>query len=58
MRNETEIVLSSLDGQEKYDDACKKTWKLKEIIAPVLQYTIKEYQNHTVPEIIGYCTGR
>lgn len=54
MRNETEIVLSSLDGQEKYDDACKKTWKLKEIIAPVLQYTIKEYQNHTVPEIIGY----
>ena len=27
---------------------------LKEIIAPVLQYTIKEYQNHTVSEIIGY----
>ena len=25
-----------------------------EIIAPVLQYTIKKYQNHTVPEIIGY----
>lgn len=27
---------------------------LKEIIAPVLQYTVKEYQTHTVPEIIGY----
>lgn len=54
MRNETEVVLSALDGREKYDDACKKTWKLKEIIAPVLRYTIKEYQNHTIPEIIGY----
>lgn len=54
MQKETEIVLSSLNGQEKYDDACKKTWKLKEIIAPVLQYTVKEYQNHTIPEIISY----
>ena len=54
MRNETEIVLSALSGQEKYDATCKKTWMLKEIIAPVLQYTVKEYQNHSVPEIIGY----
>ena len=54
MRNETKVVLSALDGWEKYDDACKKTWMLKEIIAPVLQYTIKEYQTHTVSEIIGY----
>lgn len=27
---------------------------LKEIIAPVLQYTIKEYQVYSVPEIIKY----
>ena len=53
MQKETEVVLSALNGQEKYDDACKKTWKLKEIIAPVLQYTVKEYQNHTIPEIIS-----
>lgn len=54
MRNETKIVLSNLSGREKYDDACKKTWMLKEIIAPVLQYTVKEYQTHSVSEIIGY----
>ena len=42
MRNETKVVLSALEGREKYDDACKKTWMLREIIAPVLQYTIKE----------------
>ena len=54
MQNETEVVLMAMSGREKYDDACKKTWKLKEIIAPVLQYTVKEYRNRTIPEIIGY----
>lgn len=54
MREETKIVLSTLSGQEKYDEARKRTWMLKEIIAPVLKYTIKEYQNHSVSEIIGY----
>lgn len=54
MKEETKIVLSALSGREKYDEACKKTWMLKEIIAPVLQYTVKEYQNHSVSEIIGY----
>ena len=54
MRHETEIVLATLDGREKYDEACKRTWMLKEIIAPVLQYTVKEYQTHTVSEIIRY----
>lgn len=54
MRNETKSVLSALAGREKYDAACKKTWMLREIIAPVLQYTIKEYQAHTVSEVIRY----
>ena len=54
MRNETKVVLSALEGREKYDDACKKTWMLREIIAPVLQYTIKEYQAHTVSDVIRY----
>lgn len=54
MRNETKVVLTALEGWEKYDAACKKTWMLKEIIAPVLQYTIKEYQTHTVSEVIRY----
>ena len=54
MRNETRMVLSALDGREKYDEACKRAWMMKEIIAPVLQYTIKEYQVYSVPEIIKY----
>lgn len=54
MRNETKMILSTLSEREKYDEACKKTWMLKEIIAPVLKYTIKEYQAHTVSEIIKY----
>lgn len=54
MRDETALVLSALSGQEKYDEACKKTWMLKEIIAPVLKYTVKEYQPHSISEIIGY----
>ncbi len=54
MRKEAEVVLSTLSGREKYDEACKKAWMLKEIIAPVLQYTIKEYQAYSVPEIIKY----
>ena len=54
MRSETKIVLSALEDREKYDAACKKTWMLREIIAPVLQYTIKEYQNHTVSDVIRY----
>ena len=54
MRDETKVVISKLSGREKYDEACKKAWMMKEIIAPVLQYTIKEYQAYSVPEIIGY----
>ena len=54
MRGETTVVLSTLSGLEKYDAACKKAWMLKEIIAPVLQYTIKEYQTYSVPEIVKY----
>jgi len=54
MRDETKVIVSTLTGREKYDEACKKAWKMKEIIAPVLQYTIKEYQAYSVPEIIKY----
>lgn len=54
MKEETELVLSTMSGQEKYDNACKKTWKLREIQAPLLQCVIKEYQNHSISEIIGY----
>lgn len=54
MKDETELVLTTMSGQEKYDDACKKTWKLREIQAPVLQCVIQEYQNHSISEVIGY----
>ncbi|MBQ4068664.1 MAG: hypothetical protein IJC76_05385 [Lachnospiraceae bacterium] len=54
MKEETNFVLRAMSGREKYDEACKATWKLKEIIAPVLQFAVREYQNHSVAEIIGY----
>lgn len=54
MKDETQLVLSIMTGQEKYDDACKRIWKLREIQAPVLQCVIKEYQNQSISEVIGY----
>lgn len=54
MKEETQLVLAAMSGQEKYDDACKKTWKLKEVQAPVLQYVVKEYQNYSISEVIGF----
>lgn len=54
MRDETKLVLETMTGHEKYDEACKQTWKLKEVIAPVLQCAIKEYQGYSVDEVIRF----
>ena len=55
MRDETEIDLlaSNLLG-EKYDEACKRLLKNKEIIAPILQMLIEEYKECTIEEVIRY----
>lgn len=54
MQKVTELVVSTSSGREKYDEACKQTWKLKEIIAPVLKYAIKEYHDYQTTDIIGF----
>ena len=55
MRDETAIDLmaSNLLG-EKYDEACKKLMKNKEIIAPILQMLVDEYKDCTIEEVIRY----
>ena len=54
MQKETELVITTSSGREKYDEVCKQTWKLKEVIAPVLQCAIKEYHDYPIADIIGF----
>ncbi len=55
MRTETEqdVYAAALRG-EKYDEACKRVLNNKEIIAPILQMLVPEYQDCTVDEVIRY----
>lgn len=53
MRRETEIDLAVAETiGSKYDNACKKLFQNKEIIAPVLKEVVPEYKNSTVEEVI------
>ena len=55
MKKETEITLAAAGAVgTKYDEACKELFQNKEIIAPVLKYTVPEYKDCTVEEIIRY----
>jgi hypothetical protein len=55
MRKETEIDLAVAEaGGSKYDNACKRLFQNREIIAPVLKEVVPEYKNSTVEEIIRY----
>ncbi len=51
MREETEkdIYAAGISGRE-YDAACKRIFRNKEIIAPILKLIVPEYQNCTVEE--------
>ena len=55
MRNETgiDILASELKG-EKYDEACKRVFGNKEIIAPILNMVVPEYADCTVEDVIRY----
>lgn len=55
MRKETEIdiVAAEVVGSS-YDNACKRLFQNREIIAPVLKEVVPEYKNSTVEEIIRY----
>lgn len=55
MRKETEIDLAVAEAVgSKYDNACKRLFQNREIIAPVLKEVVPEYKNSTVEEIIRY----
>lgn len=55
MRKETEIDIAAAEAVgSKYDNACKKLFQNREIIAPVLKEVVPEYKNSTVEEIIRY----
>ena len=54
MRDESKIVLATTKKEAEYDDVCKETWKLKEIIAPVLKYSIKEYEDCSISDVIRF----
>ena len=45
MRQETEIDLAAAKAiGSKYDEACKRLFQNREIIAPVLKEVVPEYQ--------------
>ena len=53
MREEThQDLMSAGDIGTKYDQAAKTIWKNREIIAPLLKYSVKELQDETVESII------
>ena len=53
MREETrQDLMSAGDIGAKYDQAAKTIWKNREIIAPLLKYSVKELQDETVESII------
>ncbi len=55
MRKETEIDIAAAEAVgSSYDNACKRLFQNREIIAPVLKEVVPEYKNSTGEEIIRY----
>ena len=55
MNVNTEIDIYAAEGYgEKYDAACKRLFGNKEILAPILKYTVREYKNSTVDDIMKF----
>lgn len=55
MKKETEIDIAvSYASGSRYDEACKRLFRNREIIAPVLKEVVPEYRESTVEEIIRY----
>ncbi len=54
MRDETKIdFYASAQGRE-YDEACRRLFKNREILAPILQMVVPEYEGCTVEEVMRY----
>ena len=55
MKKETEIDIAAAEAYgSKYDEACKRLFQNKEIIAPVLKEVVPEYRDSTVEEVIRF----
>ena len=55
MKRETEIDIAAAGAVgSKYDEACKRLFQNREIIAPVLKEVVPEYKNFTVEEVTRY----
>ncbi|MDE6845879.1 MAG: Rpn family recombination-promoting nuclease/putative transposase [Lachnospiraceae bacterium] len=55
MRQETKKdVLAARQKGSEYDEACKRLFQNKEILAPILKRVVKEYEDCTTEEIIRY----
>lgn len=53
MREETRTDLyATAATSREYDEACKRIFRNKEIIAPIMQMVVPEYKNCTVEEVI------
>ena len=53
MRDETKIDLYAASAiSREYDEACKRIFRNKEIIAPIMQMVVPEYKNCTVAEVM------
>lgn len=46
--------MRELKEGSKYDEACKRLFQNREIIAPILKEVVPEYKNSTIKEIIRY----
>ena len=55
MDSDTKIDIYAAQGYgEKYDAACKRLFGNKEILAPILKYTVREYRDSSMEDIIRY----
>ena len=53
MRDETQIDLYAAGAMNrKYDEACKRVFKNREMIAPILKMVVPEYKDCTVEKVI------
>ena len=55
MRTESvQDILSAGAIGEKYDQAMKKVWRNREILAPLLQVCVEEYESESIEDIMRY----
>lgn len=53
MNQEVKIALAAVQGDAKYDEQSKTIWRFKELIAPILQMTVEEFQGMPVKDVIA-----